>query len=157
MVLFCILFLSIVHCLLTIVSFAQDAPKVLVLDDSEGPIVAGDVKNASRWKVKPEEVVWENYGALSFRLFGFGHGATIAFDVKDSSGELFRFVVTDDTEGWRQVVCPFDQFVLCVEPQASLVAGNGNLDFPILSFQFKPLSDTRGGFKVDDVTLEPLN
>jgi len=116
-----------------------------------------DVKGADRWTKKPQDIPWQSYGALSFYLYGTASGMRMAFDVKDAGGEMFRFMVTDDTKGWKQVVCPFDQFFPRGDWQPPTADVNGTLDFPVMSFQFEPIAIAKGTIDVDDVALEPLN
>jgi len=116
-----------------------------------------DVKGADRWAKKPQDIAWANYGAISFYLYGTASGARMAFDIKDAGGEMFRFMVTDDTNGWKQIVCPFDEFFPRGDWQPSTADVNGALDFPVMSFQFEPIAIAKGTIDVDDVSLEPLN
>lgn len=116
-----------------------------------------DVKGADQWTKKPQDVPWPSYGAISFYLYGAASGARMAFDIKDAGGEMFRFMVTDDTKGWKQVVCPFDQFFPRGDWQPQTADVNGTLDFPVMSFQFEPIAIAKGVIYVDDVSLEPLN
>ncbi len=116
-----------------------------------------DVKGAAKWLIAPEKIDFAKYGAVSFYLLDSGSGTRIAFDVKDAGGEIFRFIVTDDTKDWKQVICPFDQFVARSDWQPQTAIANGTLDFPIKSFQFEPLPVSKGTINIDEVALEPLN
>lgn len=116
-----------------------------------------DVKGAALWTKPPQEINWQGYAAITFYLFGSGSGAKIAFDLKDAKGEIFRFMVTDDTKGWKQIVCPFDQFLPRGDWQPPTAEANGTLDFPVMSFQFEPIAVAKGAVNVDAVSLEPLN
>ena len=69
-----------------------------------------DAKNAG-WLVKPEEIKWNDYKAISFYMYGQDSKEKIAFDIKDNGGELWRFTAEDNFKGWKQVVCPFAGFV----------------------------------------------
>jgi hypothetical protein len=116
-----------------------------------------DVKGAAVWLHAPQDIKWSSYAAISFYLDGQGSGAKIAFDVKDAGGEMYRFMVIDDTKGWKQVICPFDQFL----PRGDRQPPTGNapeiMDFPLMSFQFEPIAIAKGTVRIDDVVLEPLN
>ncbi|MFA5039399.1 MAG: carbohydrate binding domain-containing protein [Candidatus Omnitrophota bacterium] len=116
-----------------------------------------DVKGAALWTKAPQDIDWSRYGAISVYLLGEGSGARIAFDIKDAGGEIFRTMITDDTKGWKQVVAPFDQFLPRGDWQPAAAEVNGNLDFPVMSFQFEPIAVAKGVIHVDAVTLEPLN
>lgn len=144
-----------------------DTPKTLVLDDLEGEIASVTADKTEKHsgaqslridgaaesgvlfrKAVPETIAWESYGAISFWMKGTGSGASIAFDLEDAAGGLFRFTVKDDTPGWRQVLCPFDQF---------LPRGNGVLTFPVRAFRFETIATASGTIYIDDISLEPLN
>lgn len=116
-----------------------------------------DVKGAAQWSAKPEQVDWSKYGALSFYMKGSALKARMAFDVKDAGGEIFRFMVTDDSDSWKLVICPFDQFFARGDWQPDNAEKNGTLDFPIKSFQFEMIAVSKGTVNIDEVRLEPLN
>jgi Carbohydrate binding domain (family 11) len=54
-----------------------------------------DAKNAN-WALKPSDIKWENYSAISFYVYGTDSKAKIAFDIKDSGSEIWRFIIEDD-------------------------------------------------------------
>lgn len=111
-----------------------------------------DAKNAS-WNLKAEDIKWNEYSALSFYLYGSDSKGNIAFDIKDNGGELWRFTVVDDFEGWKKVVCSFDKFMVRDDWQPENADKNGNLDFPIKIFQFEPLPVGKGTIYIDTVEL----
>jgi len=116
-----------------------------------------DVKGAAKWINEPDKIDWTRYGAISLFMLGTGSGAKIAFDVKDSGNEIFRFMLTDDSNKWKPAVCPFDQFFPRGDWQPSNAVTNGTLDFPIKSFQFEPIAINKSTVNIDEVILEPLN
>jgi hypothetical protein len=116
-----------------------------------------DVKGAAAWLAEPSKVNWSNYAAFTFYMYGSDSKARMAFDIKDANGEIFRFMVTDDFKGWKQIVCPFEQFFPRGDWQPQTAQVNGKLDFPIKSFQFEPIAVSKGTLYVDDVELEALN
>jgi hypothetical protein len=116
-----------------------------------------DVKGAAKWTAAPDKILWQNYGAISFYMFGSASKMRMAFDVKDAAGEMFRFMVTDDFKGWKQVVCPLDQFFPRGDWQPPTATVNGTLDFPIRSFQFEPIAVSKGMVAIDEVALETMN
>lgn len=116
-----------------------------------------DVKGAARWTAEPDKISWQNYGAISFYMFGSGSNMRMAFDVKDAEGEMFRFMVTDDFKGWKQIVCPFAQFFPRGDWQPPTATVNGALDFPVRSFQFEPIAVSKGTVGIDEVALETMN
>jgi hypothetical protein len=115
------------------------------------------IPGAVPWLVELDKIAWANYGAISFYLKGMGSGALLAFDVKDAGGEIFRFMVKDNDKDWKQVVCAFDQFFSRGDWQPANAEKNGVLDFPIKSFQFEPITVSKGVIYIDEVALEPLN
>jgi beta-glucosidase len=111
-----------------------------------------DAKNAG-WSVKPEEIKWKDYSAISFYMLGTDSQAQIAFDIKDSGGELWRFMVTDNFKGWKQVVCKFADFTDRSDWQPDNADKNGLLDFPLKSYQWEPRPVSKGVLFFDDVRL----
>lgn len=111
-----------------------------------------DAKNSS-WLVKPENIDWKKYGAFSFYLYGNDSKTKLAVDIKDSGNEIWRFQVTDDFKGWKQIVCPFLEFLARDDWQPESAEKNVTLDFPIKSFQFEPLPEAKGVFYFDEVSL----
>ena len=97
-----------------------------------------DVLGAAQWLVKPEDIKWEKFNAIVFSMYGTGSGNVIAFDLKDSGGELWRFMVDDDFRGWKEIVCPFNVFFPRTDWQPPTAERNDLIDFPIMSFQFEP-------------------
>jgi len=113
-----------------------------------------DVPTAAQWSRTPEKVKWNRYKSISFYLYGEGTGALLAVDVKDPKKEIFRFMVSDDTKGWKKVVCPFTQFVSRTDWQPQGATIDRILQFPIMSFQFEVKSPGKGTLYIDTVTLE---
>jgi hypothetical protein len=111
-----------------------------------------DAKNAS-WILKPEDIKWEEYSAISFYIYGTDSKQNLAFDIKDKGDELWRFMVVDDFKGWKKVVCTFDKFMVRDDWQPESADKNGNLDFPIKIFQFEPLPEGKGTIYLDTVEL----
>jgi len=111
-----------------------------------------DAKNAS-WSLKPEDIKWEEYSAVSFYIYGADSKHNLAFDIKDNGGELWRFTVVDDFKGWKKVVCVFDKFIVRDDWQPDSADKNGKLDFPIKIFQFEPLPEGKGTIYIDTVEL----
>jgi hypothetical protein len=111
-----------------------------------------DAKNAA-WKLKPEDIKWEEYEAISFYIFGTDSKQNIAFDIKDNGDELWRFNVVDDFKGWRKIVCSFDKFMVRDDWQPENADKNSQLDFPIKIFQFEPLPEGKGTIYIDTVEL----
>lgn len=111
-----------------------------------------DASNAG-WLVKPEEINWQEYNAISFYMYGSNSGANIAFDIKDNGQEMWRFMVTDDFQGWKQMLCPFEQFFARDDWQPQDADNNFNLDFPLQSYQFEPRPEAKGTLYFDQVEL----
>lgn len=111
-----------------------------------------DAKNAN-WTIKPSDIKWEEYNAISFYVYGTDSKTKIAFDIKDNGGEIWRFVTEDDFTGWKRVVCNFEKFVVRDDWQPENADKNSQLDFPIKIFQFEPLAESKGILYFDTVEL----
>ncbi|MFA5089852.1 MAG: carbohydrate binding domain-containing protein [Candidatus Omnitrophota bacterium] len=111
-----------------------------------------DAKNA-RWLVKPEDVDWGKYKAISFYMYGSDSKVKIAFDIKDSGNEISRFLVEDNFKGWKKIICPFSDFFVRGDWQPDNADKNAKLDFPIKSFQFEPRPIAQGVVYFDCVEL----
>ena len=112
-----------------------------------------DVKGAAQWLVNPKDIEWNKYRAISVYVYGANSQGVIAFDIKDSGKEMWRFLIDDDFTGWKEVVCPFKQFFSRKDWQPQGSDNNGKLDFPIMSFQFEPLLPGKGVYYFDCVEL----
>lgn len=112
-----------------------------------------DAKGAGCWQIKPEKINWKKFNAISFYMHGENSRRAIAFDIKDSKQEMWRFIVKDDFIGWRQIICPFADFYARGDWQPGDADKNGILDFPVKSFQFEPRPEGRGILYFDCVGL----
>jgi uncharacterized protein YcfL len=111
-----------------------------------------DAKNAN-WSIKPSDIQWQEYSAVSFYVYGTDSKAKIAFDIKDNGGEIWRFITEDDFVGWKRVVVSFDKFIVRDDWQPQDADKNGVLDFPVKIFQFEPLPGSKGTLYFDTVEL----
>jgi len=111
-----------------------------------------DSKNAD-WLVKPQDIKWKKYDAFAFYMYGSGSKAKVAFDIKDSGNELWRFMVEDNFTGWKQIICPFSEFFARGDWQPDNADKNEVLNFPVKSFQFEPRPITKGTLYFDTVEL----
>ncbi len=111
-----------------------------------------DAKNAD-WLIKPEDIDWQRYNAFSFYMYGNDSKAQIAFDIKDSGNEIWRFMLEDNFKDWKQIVSPFSEFFARTDWQPDNTDKNANLDFPIESFQFEPRPQSKGVVYFDTVEL----
>lgn len=111
-----------------------------------------DASNAG-WLVKPEEIKWAEFNALSFYIYGSDSKVNIAFDIKDNGNEMWRFMIEDNFSGWKQIICPFSEFIVRGDWQPDSADNNLNLDFPIKSFQFELRPESKGTIYFDDVEL----
>lgn len=112
-----------------------------------------DVKGAAKWEVPPQDIEWSRYNAFSLFMYGRDSGGVIAFDLKDSGGELWRFFLDDDTSGWKEVICPLAEFFPRGDWQPEDSDGNQVLDFPVMSFQFEPRIIGKGIYYFDCLKL----
>lgn len=97
-----------------------------------------DVKGAAKWLVEPQNINWKKYKAISINMYGRNSGGVIAFDIKDAQEEIWRFLLDDDFEGWKEIICPFSQFFARRDWQPEHADRNEILNFPIKSFQLEP-------------------
>lgn len=105
------------------------------------------------WLVNPDSIKWQDYKAFSFYMYGSDSKGKIAFDLKDSGNEIWRFIVEDNFKGWKQIICNFDQFTVRGDWQPQTADNNGVLNFPIRSFQFEPLPPLKGTIYFDTMEL----
>lgn len=112
-----------------------------------------DAPQAAQWSKKPQDINWKHCKGIAFYLYGEAKGAQIAFDIKDANREMFRTMITDDTKGWRRVVCPFSGFVSRSDWQPGNAVVDRVLNFPVMSFQFEAKTPGKGVFYVDKVEL----
>jgi hypothetical protein len=110
-----------------------------------------DAQNAG-WLLKTEDIAWEKFEAISFYMHGNNSGADVAFDIKDSGNEIWRFMVKDDFTGWKQIICAFDAFYVRNDWQPDSADKNGKIDYPIKSYQFEPRTG-KGTLYFDCVAL----
>jgi hypothetical protein len=111
-----------------------------------------DSKNTA-WLVKPQDIDWTKYNAISFYMYGCNSMMNMAFDIKDNGKEMYRYNVTDDFTGWKQIICPFADFYPRGDWQPESADKNGTLDFPIKSYQFEPKAEAQGTVYFDTVEL----
>ncbi|MFA6350176.1 MAG: carbohydrate binding domain-containing protein [Candidatus Omnitrophota bacterium] len=111
-----------------------------------------DAKNAG-WDIAPDKIDWSKYKAIAFHMYGNDSKNQIAFDFKDKGNEIWRYMITDDFKGWKQVVCPFDQFVARSDWQPDSAEKNTAIDFPLKNYQVEPLPESKGVFYFDTVEL----
>ncbi|MDO8661768.1 MAG: carbohydrate binding domain-containing protein [Candidatus Omnitrophota bacterium] len=105
------------------------------------------------WLVSPEDIKWHDYKAFSFYMYGSDSKGKVAFDIKDNANEVWRFIVEDNFEGWRQIICNFEQFTARGDWQPQNADNNAVLNFPVRSFQFEPLPPLKGTIYLDTVEL----
>lgn len=109
--------------------------------------------SGAAWQVKPEDIKWSEFDSISFFMYGNNSKADIAFDVKDSGGEIWRYIVNDDFEGWKRIVINFNKFFVRDDWQPESADKNETLDFPLRSFQFEPKTEGKGTIYFDTVEL----
>lgn len=108
-----------------------------------------DVKGAAVWEVEPKNISWKRYKAISLSMHGRNSGGVIALDIKDSGGEMWRFLLDDDFEGWKEIICPLAEFFPRGDWQPETAERNEILDFPIMAFQFEPRLPGAGVYYFD--------
>lgn len=115
-----------------------------------------DVRGAGAWLILPQDVAWQKYDTLSVYMYGSNSGGVVAFDFKDSGGEMWRFLLDDDFSGWKEINCPFEQFFVRSDWQPENATRNEILDFPIMSFQFEPRLPGKGVYYFDCIKVKRL-
>lgn len=113
-----------------------------------------DVKVQGLWFVEPQDVVWSDYDSVSINLYGSNSGGLIVFDIKDSGDEVWRFLIDDDFEGFKEIIMPFKLFFVRDDWQPDKAQRNEALDFPIMSFQLEPRTPGKGVLYIDCVKLK---
>jgi len=114
-----------------------------------------DAKNAG-WIIVLKDIDWTKFNAISFYMYGSDSKTKIAFDIKDNGNEMWRFMVEDNFKGWKQIVCPFNEFFARADWQPQSADNNALIDFPVKSFQFEPrpeLEAKKGELYLDEVEL----
>lgn len=111
-----------------------------------------DAKNAG-WLVLSGDIKWNEYDAVSFYMYGNDSKTKIAFDIKDNGNEMWRYMLEDNFKGWKQIICPFNEFFVRGDWQPETADKNANLDFPIKSFQFEPRPEAKGALYFDKAEL----
>ena len=111
-----------------------------------------DAKNSS-WLVKPADIKWAEYNAISFYMYGSDSKTKVAFDMKDKGNEIWRFIIEDNFKGWKEIDAPFGEFFVRNDWQPDSADKNATLDFPVKSYQFEPLPEAKGTLYFDDVRL----
>jgi len=112
-----------------------------------------DVKGANAWETNPEDLQWNKYNALSVSMHGSNSGAVIAFDVRDAGGELWRYLLDDDFDGWKEITCLLANFFPRKDWQPDTAIVNEVMDFPIMSFQFEPRLPGKGVLYFDCIKV----
>lgn len=116
-------------------------------------IARGKGLDASNADWSNHDIDWSQYNAISVYIHGEGKGAKIAFDVKDSGGEIWRYIFNDDFNGWEQIIAPFNEFYPRSDWQPESADNNATMDFPLMSYQFEPLPPAKGTFHYDHVQV----
>lgn len=111
-----------------------------------------DAKNAL-WLALPDSIDWKKYNAISFYLYGADSKTRVAFDIKDNGGEIWRFITEDNFRGWKKTTCAFSDFFARGDWQPDNAEKNATLDFPLKSYQFEPLPESKGTLYFDTVEL----
>ena len=50
------------------------------------------------------EIRWSGFKGVSLQMFGTNSGGKVAFDIKDSGSEMWRFVLEDNFSGWNNIL-----------------------------------------------------
>lgn len=101
---------------------------------------------------QPDKISWDDFSGISLQVYGSKRG-DIAFDLKDNGGEMWRFMIQDDFNGWKEVYVPFYSLTVREDWQPPKADGNKLLDFPVKSFQFEPRKAGAGTVNFDCVKV----
>ena len=112
-----------------------------------------DVKGAAQWLKQPGDIAWGNFKGLSFHVLGEASNILVAFDIKDSKGEMFRYMFKDDKRAWSRIICPFKEFFSRSDWQPNNAEVNSVIDFPVMSFQLEVRTPAKGILYIDKVEL----
>ena len=115
-----------------------------------------DVAGAAKWMIPASDIKWSKYNAFSLYMYGSNSNAIIVFDIKDKDKEMYRFILDDDFQGWKEIICPFSEFFVRTDWQPEKATKNETLDFPIMSFQFEPRTPGKGVYYFDCVKLKRI-
>lgn len=111
------------------------------------------VKGAGSWIVEPKDIDFSKYNAIAFYMYGADTKNQVAVDIVDNAGEYWRYLIEDDSAGWKEVVIPFKDFFCRGDWQPDKADKNGELNFPLKAFQFEPKSEGKGTLYFDTVRL----
>ncbi|MGD0336535.1 MAG: carbohydrate binding domain-containing protein, partial [Candidatus Omnitrophota bacterium] len=109
--------------------------------------------SSTNWLAEPEGIIWQDYNAIAFYTYGSDSKTRIAFDIIDSGFEVWRFIFEDNFIGWKQVICPFNEFQPRSDWQPDNADKNHTLDFPIKEFRIDPLIKPPPGGNIKDGTF----
>ena len=111
------------------------------------------VKGAACWLVKPEDIDFKKFNAISVNVYGADTKSQIAVDLVDSGSEYWRYLIEDNFSGWKEIVIPFGDFFSRGDWQPDKADKNGVIDFPLKVFQFEPRPESKGTLYFDYVRL----
>lgn len=112
-----------------------------------------DVKGAAAWQSAPKDVDFGKFNAISFWVYGANTNTPIALDLVDSGFEYWRYMFTDNFNGWKEFKVPFSDFFPRGDWQPEKSDKNGELNMPINIFQFEPRPVGKGTVYIDYVRL----
>ncbi|MFA5275811.1 MAG: carbohydrate binding domain-containing protein [Candidatus Omnitrophota bacterium] len=97
-----------------------------------------DYPNA-HWLVEPENIEWDKFNAIALYMYGSNSKTRFTFNIIDAGHEIWHFIFEDNFIGWKQVVCPFNEFRFGDIWKVDKADKNSKLDFPISDFQIESL------------------
>ncbi|MTE17933.1 glycosyl hydrolase [Streptomyces sp. TRM43335] len=101
---------------------------------------------------------WSGFEGLSFWVKGTGSGQRVQFEVKDGGpnagqAELWAGYFTDDTDDWKQVKTPFEDFVRRPDYQPAGAPSDGTLELTDMWGYAVNLPAASGTLEFDQVEL----
>lgn len=111
------------------------------------------VKGAGSWLAEPKDIDFSKYNAIAFYMSGADTKNQVAVDLVDNGGEYWRYLIEDNSAGWKEVVIPLKYFSCRGDWQPDKADKNGELNFPLKAFQFEPRPQGKGTIYFDYVRL----
>jgi beta-glucosidase len=95
-------------------------------------------------------------GMKTYRMWVYGSGSNSKFyvDLEDAQKEQFRYVLTDDFKGWKEIVIPLSDFKWRTDWQAPDAVLNKKFDFPMMTVQFCTANLANCTLYFDDIVID---
>jgi len=101
-----------------------------------------------------EKADWTGFTTLKMWIYGGKSGGKFNIDLEELGREQFRYTITDDWSGWKEISIKLSEIPVRSDWQASDAKKNGKLDFPLKTIQFFTSSSFNGTLFFDDISVE---